>query len=145
VHVFVQTEDFSEGERGFLNALLVSDAQKRPTLAQLMAAIKGERDDAPPGLQWLAQCGTTADDSNEGFEKEMQRRIKGYNNGTNKNMVAWCVCVRFLLFAVFHCAIEAGRRRRRRGGRGGEGGGGGRGAGGEGGGGGGGGGGEGGG
>ena len=94
MHVFVQTEDFSEGERGFLNALLVSDAQKRPTLAQLMAAIKGERDDAPPGLQWLAQCGT-GDDTNQSFEKEMQKRIKGY--GTNKNMVLWCVFVCLLL------------------------------------------------
>ena len=53
----------------------------------------GERN-ARPGLQWLAQCGT-GDDTNQSFEKEMQKRIKGY--GTNKNMVLWCVFVCLLL------------------------------------------------
>ena len=84
----LQTEDFSEGERDFLDTLLVRDFHKRPTLAELISAVKGERD-ANPKLRWLSQRGTTEGDSNQGFEKEMQKRIKGY--GKNKNMVAWSV------------------------------------------------------
>lgn len=65
------------------------DFHKRPTLAELISAVKGERN-ANPKLRWLSQRGTTEGDSNQGFEKEMQKRIQGY--GKNKNMVAWCVC-----------------------------------------------------
>ena len=110
-----QTEDFSEGERSFLNTLLVRDFNKRPTLAELVSAIKGERT-ANPQLKWLSQVGSTVDDSNQAFEKEMQKRIQGY--GVNKNMVAWCVVngvsvpARHCLRAACGCVWVVGRRER---------------------------------
>ena len=66
--------------------MLIRDFRKRPTLAELVAAIRKDRT-AKKELRWLGESGTEAGDTNQAFEKEMQKRVSGY--GKNKNMVAW--------------------------------------------------------
>ena len=84
-----QAEPFTKGERDFLDCLLCADHHKRPTLDELLRAVKGQRG-TREALRWLGEIGNAAvDDTTKAFDDAMQQRIAGF--GQRKNTYCWTV------------------------------------------------------